>query len=395
MTTQKTKVAASDSPLPKRAERIDPLGGAGRGGVPPGGPKLYHFRDTPERILQLTQLFESLEALVSARRRRLGLGALIGFLVFIAGCIGGGYEFFHRLVQPFVLISLLFLLYIYNIRTLVVRHRSNKTVPGFGAGTGVLMFFGLFFLIPLLTSIQLRWFRAGANFSDTPGRATAALCLSTLFVGVVLMLLNRARLKKVQPQSHELFFVKEILERLLPEVAPNSRCTVAFNPFPEHWSVWETKLKKQGRSAYFDTLLDLRLDLGAERNLALRFLRRRTQKGQRKFKGWKHKLKCKYVLSSVHPLELPGKTKDVILKNVRAQTSRQVSPKVNQHKFLDTIPKMATDVRCGSKDITLTQTFLVTCTSSTELTPDAIPHPEQVLRTIKVLCDAAEGRASE
>ena len=358
------------------------------------GPRVYHFRDKPARILKLFPLFETLQESLDAKRRTLGRCVSLGWILF-GFLLYAGDDLFHvrfrAAVFPQLFCCTIFLILAYNLRTFVMRRRSGKVLPGIRAGGGVAIALALFLLFPALTLItNLASLKGKVSLQVAPTLAIGAFAFSVFYCLLLLLTLYRSRLRAISPQHFEIHFCREIVEKLLAELAPNAVCSLAFNPFPPAWSEWGVKPSQAAKEFFFDTILDLRLDLGASRNLTLRIIHRRSSKGRRKHKGWKHKIKCKYVFTSPYPLSSGRGVREGLLKTLRQRTNQQLPKNENTWKFREILDSQATNVDISEKMIVASQTFLTLCKMSQEIDAKDLPHPKLILETIRTISETLD-----
>ena len=363
--------------------------------LPTEGAKLYHFKSKPARILSLFKLFDELEERMKSKRRFLGwvlfflwIGFFLAFFVaksvlptgFENGCI------LH------CLICLWFLGVTFNLRTALMRRRSGKILPGISTSGWVAIVAALFMSIPIATLVldSLASVKGHSSLQQNPNVAFSCFLFSVTFCALILLTLHRRRLKFISPQAFEIDFCGQIVKTLLPELAPSAIVNLSFNPFPAEWSMWAMKRPHGGKTLFFDTLLDLRLDLGSARNLSIRVMHRRTSKGRRKHKGWKHKIKCKYVLSGDVPLQGSDAAARQGFIHFRKQTSSEIPKPENPLKFQSRLDASSTDFSSFDKSMFVVQTFLTPCKFSDRLDAGDLPHPKFVLEAVKALVSSYE-----
>ena len=361
-------------------------------------PKLYHFRDKPARILALLTTFSTFsDNMRSFVRNRLLLLSLLT-LVFVIFCLA---VYWHankdawRFGTALMFAGAMFVFIGYFVRS-VIDYLLKKT-PGPGAAHATMFFVACVFGVPILGSIfssgaqdlsgLIQGVKAGTSFAQAPLAAALGVTCGTGFVILVLAWLQLNRYSRVSPQEFELYFCRTILQRLLSDLTAGAVCDVSFNPFSSEWSEAEIFVPSIRKKATFDCILDLRLDLSAGRSLSIRVIHRRTSKGRRKHKGYKHKIKIKYLyrLNGGGPAS-GNLRKSLVQQFVTAQDSLKDLEKNNPCGFLTKIPPEAFQVENTTGNLIVMQTFGNPCTMRKDLAASELPHPLLVLATCRAMC---------
>jgi hypothetical protein len=225
----------------------------------------------------------------------------------------------------------------------------------------------------------------GTSLLESPQLVLTATALSIAFVWLLFAWVHYRRLGRITPQPFELFFCKTILQGVLRELPPDARCRVSLNPFPMEWSAVSQMPTHGIRSPLLDCLLDFRVELGQGRTLSMAVIHRRTVKGQRKFKGYKHKVKIKAVLEREDGQLSTGNVRDRVLQ----LTKNKELAENDRWKFLDTVNVRTLSVNSRGSSLIASLSYLTTTAARSELEAHDLPHPELLLHLFQAMCENA------
>ncbi|MFN8392128.1 MAG: hypothetical protein U0136_17685 [Bdellovibrionota bacterium] len=367
-------------------------------------PKLYHFRDRPQAILDRLNCFAELGTAIQKKRNRMRFQMLFVAGGLIAALYQLGIttqEFVDVPGAPLMLLGFVFAVFAFNIRTAVMYRRSSGSLPALSAGPIALTLICGFFSIMTIVSFGASDSSDGGLFGSlksilstvkhetsllqSPQPTLIAMALSIAFVWLLFSWLQYRRLGRVNPQPFELFFCKTILQGVLRELPPDARCRVSLNPFPMEWSAISQTKGGSGRATMLDCLLDFRVELGQGRTLSTTVVHRRGVKGQRKFKGYKHKVKVKTVLEREGAPVSTGNVRDRTVQLTQETPLTQN----DRWKFIDSVNTRTLSVNVQGSSLIATQSYLNPCTMRSNLTAAELPHPEILLHLFRAMCENA------
>ena len=373
----------------------------------------YSFRNKPDRVLRALQAFAGLEEQLAVFRKKWAQRQwLLLLLLIVVGSVLTNLPQSTIVsdsitmeppqsavgmlaISPAVL-GLLFYLLLFGVNKLF---RSVRYVnPSSGSRAVIPIVIGAIFLAcwagPLFAvfggALVVADLNAARMFSWS--HDSWALLAGVLYSAGVLFFVSRffwlRRIKLVTPQKGELFFCRRILGALLSDLPANRRCQVSFNPFPALWSEEKVKLPN-GRDAWFDCLLRAEFDFGEDQACDILLLHRRTGKGQRKHKGWKHKVKLRICLSDPRVKELPDKE---TLKQQLAHTLNDIkvataanSKDDAELQFRVEPDLLGFELRKEGNTLSYIETAVEPCAWGKTLKMSLLPHPDLVLGTIQGL----------
>lgn len=359
----------------------------------PAVAKLYEFNEGPAQALEALARFEKMgKSLIAQKRMRfcgLAILTVATLAVFIKTQNYNGW--LVGLAWAFMLLST-------AIRAIITwkRGTASKSFPLLAVPA---IFFGGVTTLTLFADSsqqysgldQIKSFIAHLQ-GPTPASAIPATAFTTFLLALAVVLvpygwISYWRFRRVIPQASEIYFCLTILRGLIKEVAPGARCKIACNPFPSEWSSFQGKTPG-GKVAYFDSLLTARLGLGSGRTMSLAVMHRRSSKGRNKHKGWKHKVKIKYCLTSEEGFAIfaaepnARKISEFVVNAAKAEKELTAD-----WKFRETIGGQSDNpVTVGQKTVVLTQGFFNPCAFSADLSTKELPHPNLVLASIRGLC---------
>lgn len=367
---------------------------------------LYHWRDKPAKILQVLRGMRQIEAQLTSYRRK----ALTGYFLFMALLITAGYYLAnseHLLAWAagveLAIMGLFLVVPAYALLTAIlpgkhIRPSSDWRISRvLGAFIFAWIINGPFVSGGEPFGVRFARLRSFVSLFETPGPALIAIAYSTAWVWAFIGFMWLGRLKRGTPQREELNFCATILEKLVAEIPADAVCEVAFNPFHSVWSRFSRPLPGSHKEAVFDFLLTAKLALGNGSRVDILVVHRRTSKGRRKHKGWKHKIKVRIKLS------------DPRLEQARSVRSEVGIYERYYNEILPTADTALKEITSYGKDLTrmnpiamreggtllVSETYIQGCALSSELSRKLIPHPWRVLASVRAALLTADALTSE
>lgn len=257
--------------------------------------KYYRFKETPDQLQKILQIFESL----LQKQKTSKIWAWVFLFLFVDLAIVAMWQLEWRwyLVATVTKLALFTYFGIYLLGKLVLptrsvnpQGRSLKSLFSLFVPIGVtIFFFGV--------NLDPRALGALPHPSTSPALAIWIYLFGLAVIGVVSQMMKIRRLGKGALQRAEIDFLTRTLNPLLAEVPVDQRCVLICNPFPALWSEHEEPGLRGARPVTSDTILKSSLSLGNDRTISIAAIHRRKIKGQRKNKGWKHKVKIACVIT--------------------------------------------------------------------------------------------------
>lgn len=368
----------------------------------PTTPWSFAGRSRPEKLIQSVRALTALSSRLSSsyrRRRNTALLLTIAWILAVFNICGAQSEVFAAACRQLTYLTLFVVLVAYNLRTLVRRTRIGAAVRGITGG-------GIFVLLLCLASYALRT-NLELNFSGELGISGAALevlrwlpnapfsleqqalllTLGALQAAAIVCWANTLRLKGFRAQSAGVAFSAPIITALLSEAPPNSRCSVGMNTVPESWTEYEIRASKSGKPAHVNPIFEATIDLGSQRRFAISAVHIHRSKGQRKHKGWKHKVKVKFTLHNEQTVP-NAFVSQAVNEAIQGKLKQVPTDDGSPWKFVRDINPRHIKVSTQQDNLSVVYTLPGPVLMSNALDASLLPHPAAVLMICQVMCDA-------
>ena len=281
----------------------------------------------------------------------------------------------------FVIIAYTFNKCVSNARSVNPTKESRQVAYAIAAIAGFMLFFPLVgnftnFFEPVVTAKRLVYI--GTDMEN----ALLSVGISVMWVAVLCGVLAFRRIGKTVPQRPEIHFYERLVGHLLRDLSPRARCQVTINPLPVLWST-RMGVASSGKSAEFDLLLSARIRLGPQRRISIRVLHRRTQRGQRKNKGSKHKVKVSIRVTDPRLQRLSDKTKKSLTTAALGRTADR-SDRKERYPFKWKPDSVLHDNHVDGA-VGWVETYLNPNAFLSRLGPKDIPSPYGILSRVREL----------